>query len=192
MKYLALFFLLCGSVASFAPVTLNGNISLNGNATSGRTAGGPNAWYDVETFANTDTDDFTLAAEQAWSPVTVGQAGLATKARIRVTTRFGDCIIKMALYDATGTTLLASGSLNCTAGNQYWEIPFSSPVAVSATGYLLAWAEENGNYLIRYKASSGNCKLNNSGSGYAGFPPASLPSPDFDLARGYAVSLFVQ
>lgn len=152
---------------------------------------GPNVWYDVETVANADTSDFSTSAAQLWTPITPGQAGSATKARIYVDTWFGSCIIKMALYDAAGTSLLASGQVTATAGTQYWEVTFSVPVAVTATNYLLAWAEENGNLEFRYKAGAGNVKINVSGTGYAGFPPATLPAPDFDLARNYVVSLFV-
>jgi len=155
-------------------------------------AGGPAVWYDVETVANTHTDGGSAVDATEWSAVTVGVAGTATKARMYFVNSLGSGNFKMALYNASGTTVLASGSGTHTAADDsvYVEITFTTPVAVTATSYLIAWSFDNGNVFPRYKASSGswNAKLSQS---YASFPFTPIGTPDFTFSRGYAVSVYV-
>lgn len=159
-------------------------------------ASGPNAWYDVETQANTDTDASGTVDALEWAVVTVAQGGSATKARIYLRDNSGGSTIKMGIYAAGGGSVLASGTATIADGtccdNAYLEVTFGTPVTVTATTYLIAWIGTTGvdQLNFRYKASSGNWKSKLS-YGYSSFP-GTLPSPDFNLSRGYAVSLFVQ
>jgi hypothetical protein len=79
MKSLALFFLLCGTVASFAPVSFNGNVSLNGQVSIGQPPGdvvtsGLLAWWRFDEGSGTSVADSsgngktgTLVNGTAWT-----------------------------------------------------------------------------------------------------------------------------
>lgn len=157
-------------------------------------SGGPNTWYDVETFANTDQFFGSTIDALEWATVTVAQGGSATKARIYFADNGGGGNIKIGIYAAGGGSVLAYGTGNIADGtccdNAYLEVTFGTPVTVTATSYLIAWISDSGSLSYRYKGSSGNWKAKLS-YGYSSFP-GTLPSPDFSLSRGYAVSLFVQ
>ena len=158
---------------------------------------GPNTWYDVETFANTDSDGVGTVDGLEWTPVVVTQAGLATKARIYMSDNSEGFNIKMGIYLLGDEVVLASGTANVAnnicCDNQYLEVTFDTPVSVTATTYLIAWIGDStfGGIATRYKAGVGtwNAKLL---YGYSNFPGTLPGSADFTLSRNYAVSLFVQ
>lgn len=152
-------------------------------------AGGPNTWYDSEIQANTDTSASSSTDSLEWVPVVVAQAGSATKARIYLKDNSATQGLKMGVYANAGGAVLASGSVSASVDDAYTEVTFGTPVAVSAATYLVAWIVDGGGLEFRYKASSGNWKAK-LGFGYSSFP-GNLPSPDFDLSRGYAAGLFV-
>jgi len=164
-----------------------------------RAASGPNAWYDVETVANTDTDANGTVDALEWSSVTVVTGGSATKARIYLGDNTGtpSVNLKMGIYAAGGGAVLASGSVanaGSAGDNAYVEVTFGTPVNVSSsTTYLVAWIADAGalDLTYRFKNGSGNWKAKLS-YGYSNFP-GTLPTEEtFSLSRGYAVSLFVQ
>jgi hypothetical protein len=155
-------------------------------------SGGGNvtAWYDVETFENTDSDAFASDSSIEWSDVTIAAGGISDKARIYIAARFGPGDIKMGLYNSAGTTLLAEGTGSHTAGNQYLEINWNTPVALSSsTTYKLARIFSNGNIAMRFKSSSGAMTFGS--NTYASGLPASLPGGS-DISRGYAVGVHIQ
>jgi len=154
--------------------------------------GGDPQWFDVETVGNTDTDAGTSVDATEWSPITLG-AGDATKGRIWFQTCAGSGSFKMGLYSNDGNTLLASGEVSYTTADDavFKEITFDTPATVSAGSYLIAWSFSTVDPGIRRKAGVGNWKSKLSHP-YANFPTATLPSPDFDLARNYAVSVYVE
>jgi len=156
--------------------------------------GGPDAWYDVETSANGDTLPVFSASEYSSAVVTVGQAGSATKVRLFV--RNAGAVtrnLKCALYAAGGGAPLASGTaaVLSTDDDVYIEVTFGSPVAVTATTYVIAFAGDSGDMGYWYKAGVGALDIYNS-VGYSGFPENPLGTPAFDnLARNACVSLYV-
>lgn len=181
-------------VAESAPVRAATNII---NPYRFVVAGGP-TWYDVETFANTDTTSFGTTDALEWTSVTVTTGGSATKVRIYLGDNSGGGNLKMGLYAAGGGAVLASGTGNIANAssndNAYFEITFGTPVTVtSATTYIIAWIGDAGATELSYRQRAGtgswNAKL---GFGYATFPAALPGAADFTLARNYAVSLYVQ
>jgi len=151
--------------------------------------GGPDVWYDTETAANGDSEDFGTSTRLNWTPVTVAQAGTATKIRVYVKTFFSADNIKAALYSNAGA-LLASGTGVSAASDAYVEITLGSPTAVTATTYKIAWMNESGTSTAYYKAGVGSFSFN-AGSTYAGQPEATLPADSGPIARAYVVGVYV-
>lgn len=155
--------------------------------------GGGGAWYDTELQAATDTDAGSTIDELNWSPVVVTTGGSCTKGRIYINgTAPGTFNIKMGVNKDSDGTILASGS-GTYDGTQhaYTEITWGTPVTLaSSTTYRAAWILDNNNASFRYKAGADNWR-DNLGFGYANYP-GTLPAPTFDLARGFAVGLWVQ
>ena len=155
-------------------------------------AGGPMAWYDIETSANADTDDSGPWSRLNWSAVTVGQGGSATKIRVYIHDRTGACDVKAALYDNSGNLISgASGTASTVGAAQYLEITLGTPATVTATTYKIAWMYSTALATAWYKAGSGSFDFNSSEL-YANQPVATLPSSSGPLTRGYAVSLYVE
>jgi len=157
--------------------------------------GGPDAWYDIEVSANRDTlAAYVPASEYVSAVVTVSQAGTATKARV-FSNNFGGTTqnIKMALYASGGGAPIASGTVSIlsTDDDVYKEITFDTPVAVTATTYILAWCADSANVGWYHNAGVGATDIY-TGVGYSGFPENPLDTPTFpDLSRNACVSLYV-
>lgn len=135
-------------------------------------ASGPNTYYDVTT---TTTGTATSMTQMRWCTVTVAQAGTATKIRLYINVFGGPCNMKVALYDSTGTTLLAQANGQSTTVAGYNEYAFVTPVSVSAANYLIAAMADTSNSGIN-RIGTGTRQDDTSALVYASFPPASVPS----------------
>lgn len=153
--------------------------------------GGPDAWYDGVAPGSTTLDSFSNNSIMLWTKVTVVSGGTATKLRIYVGSLFGasgNC--KAALYAFDGT-LMDSGTVNITAGDQYFEITLDDGDTVTATDYFVAWQPDavlecRWRYLDGF--TDGDSEY--ASISYASFPPASLPSGvelDWHIAAGVYV-----
>lgn len=153
------------------------------------TSSGPNTYYDI----TTSHDGSVTMSTALWGTVTVAQAGTATKIRLFINVFGGPCNVKVALYNAAGTSLLASAPAQSTTANGYNEYTFTSPVAVTATTYFIAIMADTGNSECDRLSgqASGTTKKDNTSLLYALFPPAILPSSDAQTIA-LTAGLFVQ
>jgi hypothetical protein len=101
-------------------------------------ADGPNVWYD--TVATRDGNVTGDSLNENASPVVFSVAGTATKLRVRIDTFTSSTDVKLALY-TTGKVLIgqcAATTVSSLPGGNYLEVNLITPVAVSATTYLVA------------------------------------------------------
>ena len=128
--------------------------------------------------------------EPNWVVISAPVSGSATKARVYISTFYGACDVKFALYDNAGTSLLANGVATASGGNAYLEITFGTPVSVtSGTSYRLAYMAST-DIDGRYLSGEGELHVASSGT-YAGFPPASLPSDIGPFTRRWVVGFYI-
>lgn len=175
-------------------------LGIVGGAPGTSGGGGPNVWYDTELFAATDTSASSSSTEWDWSDIVVTTGGSCTKCRIYIAgiTSSTTSHLNAALFNNAGNSRLAVSSsdvtITDTGHDQYWEITWSVAATVNnSTTYKLAWAADSGDLSYRYKSGEGsNLWYAATSQTYGAFPPTSLPAPTFNLARGYAVGIWVQ
>jgi len=167
------------------------NPAFVGNLAPRPAAGGSPAWIDVSTLGASDTSEQSQQDSTYAQQISLG-AGQATKFRIYSydpSFNFAG-VVKFALYDSGGNivgTASDYGSVNITAGNQYFEITFATPPTLTAGTYWLAWNPANGGQTFRYKAGTGAITLNT--LAHASFPPATI-TVSGGTTREYVVSVF--
>lgn len=138
--------------------------------------GGPDTWYGPTQNSYAGNQNTTTAFIQS---VEVVSAGTATKLRVFVHEQQSTpSYVKLALYNADGSTLLGSCTTPQVVDDTLMECTMSSGVSVTAsTRYRVAG-------IVSYAMSVGN-QSGNSAYGfyqgsqtYAGFPPATLSGTD--------------
>lgn len=149
------------------------------------------AWYDSVLAGATDSETSLTPGFYRYCSITVTTGGTSDKARFAAGTYGGSDNVKMALYSADLSTLLASGTLNSvSSGNQYFEVPWDTPVVLSsATNYALAFTNEIGFVQLRYLAGGGASDVNS--CAYGSFPPSSLSSL-FPNSNAFALGVHIQ
>jgi methionine-rich copper-binding protein CopC len=153
---------------------------------------GPNTWYDVETFGNSDNSQFEGNTSYGYSPITVISGGTATKIRLYIAVSFADTAAKVALYNGTGSgvAVLSAGTNTIANGfSGYKEFDLVPAQSITAGTYTIAWEFLTTDAATRYKAVTGTFGFTS--YSYASFPPSPFVAGT-ELSRNYVVSIFVQ
>lgn len=142
-------------------------------------------WFDT-TLTRDGNNAATASFESAYL-LTVGNAGTATKLRIKIDTFTSMADIKLALYDSS-KNLLGNGSATVT-GTGYVEVNIT-PVAVTATTYYVAHCEQTDNAYTISSFATGGTGLWGS-KAYASFPANPYGSANA-FSRNDLVGIWVQ
>jgi len=137
-------------------------------------------WFDSIDPATTDTSFSQGDSGYTFSlQITLSTGGVAKKIRIKFgTIVFDGTGFKIALYDSSGSTLLASttGTVNIADSNTVKEFAIS-PVSVTATTYMVAFKAQ-ANTGLDYAAKSGtSATAQYDHPTYASFPASTLATP---------------
>jgi hypothetical protein len=148
------------------------------------------AWVDVNTSGATNANGNIESNDLHWTSITLG-GGTADKARLYIRHATNPAaLVKVGLYNNAGA-LVASSAATAVAGLGYLEVPFSSPAAVTAGTYRLAWIGNSGptDNQIGYENGVGTLSYK-VGTSYNTIPGV-LPTADGTVARKYAVGVYV-
>lgn len=149
--------------------------------------GGPDTWYTNAVGSVRDGNIQGNGSSETARPVTIGQAGTATKLRIEIEAYTGNTGLKMALYTNPGKVLVTSGSTTVT-GNGVVEISVT-PAEVSATTYYVAW-EAAGNGISFTTDGSTSEQMIYGTETYANFPADPLAAAT-TFSRDYFFGVYV-